>query len=175
MGAKVVFLDRLLALYGAETVTARQTLRTIVSDAIARIWPADARKTVQLSPNESAGNALLTEIQTLAPQNDNQRALRDQAVTLAMDLGQMRTLLQAQSIPSVSPPLFVAVAIWLVVIFASASMLAPPNGTTLAALVAAACSVVVAVFLILELDQPFSGMLRISSAPVEAALHQLTP
>jgi hypothetical protein len=172
MSAKVVFFDRILALYGPEAEPARATLRTILQDAVARIWPEAAGAAPELTPNESAGNALLLSIQDLAPRDDRQRALKDQATSLAIELGQMRTLLQANAIPSVSVPLLCAVAIWLVVIFASASMLAPPNATTLAALGAAACSVVVAIFLILALDQPFSGMLRISSEPIKRALPQ---
>ena len=174
MAAKVVFLDRILTLYGPDAREVRQGIRGIVTDAIRRIWP-DTGSSAELAPNEDAGNAVLLGLQRLAPSDDGHRALKDQASTLLIDLGQMRTLLQAQSVPSVSLPMLVAVAIWLVMIFATASMLAPPNATTLCALAAAALSVAVAVFLILELDQPFTGVLRISSAPIEAALHQLTP
>lgn len=173
MAAKVVFFDRILSMYGPEAQPVRVALRSIVHDAIERIWPASHDAASELSPNEQAGNAMLLAIQSMAATTDSQRTLKDQATSQAIDLGQMRTMLQAQSIPSVSLPMLVAVAIWLVVIFASASMLAPPNATTLCALAAAASSVVVAVFLILELDQPFTGVLRISSAPIEAALRQL--
>jgi hypothetical protein len=175
MAAKVVFLERLLALYGPEAEDVRHGVRGIVADAIRRIWPADARSAAELAPNEDAGNAVLLGLQRLTPSDDGRRTLKHQATTLLIDLGQMRTLLQAQAVPSVSPPMLVAVAIWLVMIFATASMLAPPNATTLCALAAAALSVAVAVFLILELDQPFTGLLRISNAPIEAALRQMTP
>jgi hypothetical protein len=164
-----------LTLYGPETQEVRRGVRAVVADAIQRIWPTSTGGSAELAPNEDAGNAVLIALQRLAPSDDGHRALKDQASTLLIDLGQMRTLLQAQSVPSVSLPMLVAVAIWLVMIFATASMLAPPNTTTLCALAAAALSVAVAVFLILELDQPFSGVLRISSAPIAAALHQLTP
>jgi hypothetical protein len=173
MAAKVVYLDRMLALYGTDAAPARKALRDLLRDAVDRIWPENGDSTPELSPNEGAGNALLLMLQNLSPRDDHQRALKDQATALTIDLGQMRTLLQAQSIPSVSPPLLAAVALWLVFIFATATVLAPPNATTLIALAAAACSVIVAIFLILELDQPFSGMLRLSSAPFQFALPQL--
>lgn len=166
MAAKVAFLDRLLELYGSDGANARTTLHTAVEDALHRIWPDDAATRAELAPNRSAGDALYLALQQLQPQDDAQRALKQQAVALALDLAQLRMLLQAQSVPAVSRTLLLAVVSWLVVIFACFSMLAPPNGTTAMALVAAACCVSVAVFMILELDQPFDGLLRISSAPI---------
>jgi len=82
-------------------------------------------------------------------------------------------LLQARAIPSVSVTLLAVVISWLVLIFASSSMLAPTNATTAVALVAAAVSVAAAIFLILELDQPFAGLIHIPSAPLRTALAQL--
>lgn len=168
MAAKVAFLDRLLELYGPDGTNARTTLHTAVEDALHRIWPDDSKTPAELAPNRSAGDALYLALQQLQPQDDAQRALKQQAVALALDLAQLRMLLQAQSVPAVSRTLLLAVVSWLIVIFACFSMLAPPNGTTAMALVAAACCVSVAVFMILELDQPFDGLLRISSAPIAA-------
>jgi hypothetical protein len=60
-----------------------------------------------------------------------------------------------------------------VVIFLGFSLVAPPNATTTLALVAAAFSVACAVFLILELDHPFGGLIRIPSEPMVNALNHL--
>ena len=62
---------------------------------------------------------------------------------------------------------------WLVIIFLGFSVLAPPNATTILALMVSAIAVSGAIFLILELDQPFGGFLRISSEPMVNALQQL--
>ena len=83
-------------------------------------------------------------------------------------------LLQAQAVPSIPRPLLIAVGLWLVVIFLFFSLLAPPNATTTVALVAAAVSVAVAIFLIMELDQPLGGMIRIPSGPMMNALSHFT-
>ncbi len=53
-------------------------------------------------------------------------------------LAELRSLLQAQSIPSISKPLLIALVCWLVVIFFGFSVIAPPNATTTLALVASA-------------------------------------
>ena len=175
MAAKVVFFDRILTMYGPDATPARKELRDIVRDAIRKIWPEEKGAVAELTPNEGAGDALYMAIQRLPAHDDTQTSLKSQALSLTLELGQARTLLQARAIPSVSITLLVVVICWLVVIFASSSMLAPPNATTAVALGAAAMSVAAAVFLILELDQPFSGMLHVSSAPIQAALTRLAP
>ena len=173
MAAKVAFLDRVLALYGPEAADARGELRGAVADAVGRIWPTDRSKPAQLAPNEQAGDALYVAIQHLSPHDDTQRALKTQVATLMVDLGQLRSLLVAQSIPSISKPMLIILFSWLVVIFLGFSVVAPPNATTTLALVASAFSVACAIFLILELDHPFGGVIRIPSEPMVNALSQL--
>ncbi len=99
--------------------------------------------------------------------------LKAQVTTLMVDLGQLRALLVAQSIPSISKPMLIILLSWLVVIFFGFSLLAPPNATTTLALVASAFSVAGAIFLILELDHPFGGLIRIPSEPIINVLSHL--
>src|SRR5262249_30256233 len=103
-----------------------------------------------------------------------QRSLKTQAVNLAMDLAQVRTLLVVQSISSISKPMLVVVVAWLIVIFVSFSLLAPSNATANLALAVAALAVAGAIFLILELDRPFGGLIRISNEPLLTALNHPT-
>ena len=166
MAAKVSFLDRVLALYGPEAAEVRDQLGAVVTSAIQRIWPTDRRDPSQLTPSEQAGDILYVGIQTLSPHDDTQRTLKTQISTLMVDLGQLRALLIAQSIPSISTPMLIILVSWLVVIFFGFSLIAPPNATTMLALVASAFSVACAIFLILELDQPFAGLIHIPSEPL---------
>jgi hypothetical protein len=173
MAAKVAFLDRVLALYGPEAAEARTELRTAIIDAVQRIWPTDRSGAAQLVPNQQAGDALYITVQRLSPHDDAQRTLKAQVATLMVDLGQLRSLLVAQSIPSISKPMLIILVSWLVVIFFGFSLLAPPNATTTLALIASAFSVACAIFLILELDQPFGGLIQIPSEPMINALERL--
>jgi hypothetical protein len=68
----------------------------------------------------------------------------------------------------------IALGVWLVVIFLGFSLLAPANATSTLALVAGAFSVACAVFIILELDYPFAGVVRISSEPMLKVLAHLS-
>ena len=174
MAAKVVFLDRVLTGYGPETAEARARLRDTVEQMAHRsMQPPKANTPVNLAPNTQAGNAIYLAIQHLTPNDDMQRSLKAQATTLAVELGQLRTLLVAESISSISKPLLVVVAFWLVVIFLSFSLIAPHNATATFALMISAVSVATAIFLILELDRPFSGLLRIPNEPMLNVLSQL--
>jgi len=67
----------------------------------------------------------------------------------------------------------VVVVFWLTIIFGSFGLLAPRNATVVAVLFLCALSVAGAIFLILEMDQPFEGLMKISSAPLRYALSQL--
>jgi Protein of unknown function (DUF4239) len=173
MAAKVALLNRMLTLYGPEAAEARGDLRAAVADAVSRIWPTDRSGSAQLVPNQQVGDAFYVTVQRLSPHDDTQRALKAQVATLMVDLGQLRSLLVAQSIPSISTPMLVILISWLVVIFFGFSLIAPPNATTMLALVASAFSVACAIFLILELDHPFGGLIHIPSEPLVNILNQL--
>src|SRR5207249_3827291 len=154
MAAKVALLDRVLVLYGPETADARRALRDATDEGVRRTWPAERGGTVRLDPNQQMGDAVYGAISRLAPQNEAERALKTQAANLMVQLAELRSLLQAQAVSSVSKPLLIALVLWLVVIFFGFSLLAPANATSTLALIAGAFSVVCAVFIILELDYP---------------------
>jgi hypothetical protein len=90
-----------------------------------------------------------------------------------MDLGKTRWLMFEQSTISVSLPLLIVLVLWLTVIFISFGIFAPFNATVVVSLLVSALSVSGAIFLILEMYEPYGGLIKISSAPLRAALAQL--
>jgi len=172
MAAKVAFLDRLLSLYGPRAAEGRASFHEAVQEAVRQMWPDEAAMPARLAPNTQAGNVVYVAVQNLSPQDDTQRKLKDQATTVATEPGQLRSLLAAQAGASISMPMLIILVSWLVVIFLGFSVLAPPNPTVIFALMIAALAVAGAIFLILELDQPFGGVIRISSEPMLNALHE---
>jgi len=173
MAAKVAFLDRLLAVYGTEAADARVRFHDAVKQAVQQIWPEEARQPAQLAPNTQAGNVVYGVVQALSPHDDAQRKLKEQAISVGIDIGQLRSLLAARSVPSISTPMLIVLVLWLAIIFMGFSTLAPPNVTAIFALIVSAVAVSGAIFLILELDQPFGGVIRISSEPMVNALSQI--
>jgi len=173
MAAKLVFLDRVLANYGPESADSRALLRRMVEGSLSRMWPDERSHHSQLEPIGSGAEEVNKAIQKLAPRNDVQGSLKSQAMGVVTDVGQLRWLLFEQSGSSISMPLLIVVISWLAIIFFSWGLFAPSNSIAIAALLLAALSVSGAIFLILELDQPFDGLIHISSAPMRNALAHL--
>ena len=172
ISAKIVFLDRVLAGYGAESAEARAHLRETAEESMNRMWPTESRRSVNLALPK-AGNSLYMAIHSLRPKDEVQRSLKTEASNLTIDLGKTRTLLVAQSVPSISKLMLVVLISWLVIIFFSFSMLAPTNVPAVVALGISALSVCGAIALILELDRPFGGLMGLSSEPMRNALAQV--
>jgi hypothetical protein len=126
-----------------------------------------------LAPPSAGGEILYDKIQGLSAKNDTQRSLQGQALSMAMDLGKTRWLMYEQATIPVSMPLLVVLVLWLTVIFISFGLFAPFNGTVVSSLFVSALSVSGAIFLILEMYEPYAGVIQISSAPLRAALAHL--
>lgn len=176
LSANVVFLDRILAHYGTESRDVRALLRASVADLLQRNWPGENSQSGQTevkTGTEGHYEEIFDKIQELAPKNDAQRALQTQALNTAWDLGRTRWLLIAQKGSSIPTPFLVLMVCWLVLLLASFSLSAPRNATAFVTLLLCALAASSAVFLILELDQPFQGILQISSRPLRNALAQL--
>jgi hypothetical protein len=175
MSGNVIFLDRTLARYGPETGDARKMLHASVDDLLQRTWPDESAQPGQTEKGGTEGRyeGVYTKLEELVPKNDSQRTLQSQAMKTAADIGQVRWLLFAQKGSSIPTPFLAVMVAWLALILGSFGMFAPRNALAVATLLLCALAVSSAVFLILELDQPFDGVIRISSAPLRNAQAQL--
>ncbi len=176
MAANLTLLDTVLQQYGPPAEETRANLRRIVAGAIARLWPADAAQEATLGAPETTagGKALHAQLLALVPADETQRALRTQALQIAADLARTRLLLVAQhESTAISGVFLVILSFWLIVLFASFGLFAPRNATVIATLLISALSVSGAIFLILELDQPFDGLIQIPSTPLRSAFVHL--
>jgi len=173
VAANVIYLDRVLARYGQETKEIRLLIRAEIESSIGRIWPEDNSRPGRVEEGTAGGEMIFDRIVGLSPKNEAQRILQAQALKIHADLAQTRWLLFAQSECSIPMPFLVVVVFWLTIIFASFSLFAPANATVVATLLVSALSVSGALFLILELDHPFAGLIQISSTPLRNTLEQL--
>ncbi len=173
MSAKIIVLDRTLALYGPEAKEARELLRVAVERIFATIWPDDGVSAAQLYPRSVQAEPFLEQIQGLTPNNENQRRLQAQALGLATEVGQMRWLLYQQAGRSFPTAFLVVVTLWFAVIFLGFGLFAPANPTVIITLLLCSLSLACAVLLVLELDRPFDGLIQISREPLIRALANL--
>ena len=171
MAADIVQLDRILGRYGAEANGARAVLRRAVL-SVDQSWSENAARSERLDSAQVRAEAasFYDKIQELTPSNDFERSLQSQALQTALEIGRTRSLLVEQAGSSIPMPFLVVMVFWLAVIFASFGLFAPRNATVIATLFVCALSVSGAIFLILELDSPFSGLLQISDVPLRKAI-----
>jgi len=173
----LVLLDRVLAHYGPEAREIREQLRDMSTSWVDLMWPADSSRALDLdvmkrapAPVERIGDM----IRELAPHTDSQRELQAQAQQLIGAMAQTRWLfLEQTDSQSIPLPFLAVLVVWLTVIFVSFGLFAPSNATVVTVLLLCALSTAGAIFLILEMEQPFAGLIKISSAPVRDAISHL--
>ena len=172
---KILLLDRLLANYGPETREARVLLRNFVANRVSAIWPEDRFQHVTLEAPEAAfvSQEIEARILRLSPQSEAQRWLQSQALQVGGDLLETRWLMVGERGNSIPLPFLLVVVFWLTIIFASFGLFAPRNGTVVGTLLLCALSVAGAMLLILEMDRPFEGLMKVSGAPLRYALAHL--
>jgi hypothetical protein len=171
-GAKIITLDHFLSRYGSEAKGVRVHLRGSVASAVERFWPNDSTQHVDLKVLDTSTrmDEVYDEIRGLAPRNDSQQYLKSQALQLGADVMQSRWLVVEQSQTGLPTIFLVVLTFWLTVLFAHFGLLAPRNPTAILALFVCAMSMSGAIFLILELNHPLEGRIKISSAPMQKAL-----
>jgi hypothetical protein len=177
LAANIILLDRLLAHYGPEARTARDLLRRAIDPLVDQIWWEHASKAGKDAPYEAsaAGAAAGAAIESLSPQTDLQRSLKARVVQIVTEQGQTRLQLFEASTSSIPTPFLTVLIFWLTVIFASFSLFSRLHATLVAVLFVSALSAAGAIYLILGLSQPFTGLIQISSAPLRNALAPLGP
>ena len=117
-----------------------------------------------------AVEAIQAELRKLAPQDDDQRQLLAQARQLANDVSQSRWMLIEEAQSELPTTFLVVLVLWLTILFLSFGLFAPRNATVVAALFICACTMSTAIFLILEMNRPLDGFIKVSSAPLHKAL-----
>jgi hypothetical protein len=181
--AQIVQLDRCLRDYGPETEPIRAQLRGYVAAVIASTWPDEPRPAGVAYPNTSdlpqfgeaprlsdVLNGVGLKIRSLQPASPLQTK-----VVVACE-GQFRDVLKARwkviegERASISPPFYWVLVFWLAILFGAFGLTANPNRMIVVVIALCALSVTLAVFVILDLDQPYGGLFGIPSAPMRSGL-----
>lgn len=175
VSVKVVLLDRVLAQYGPETKELRAALKNGYTAATAQLLSGDESQQAHLNTPEAVARLerIQAAVRALAPQTDAQRGLQTRAIEISGEMASSRWLMVMQSQGSISTPMLVIMVFWVSIIFAAWGVFSPRNMIVVMALLACALSVSLATFLILELDRPLTGWIRVSPIPVREAISHL--
>ena len=176
MTADVILLDGLLARYGDDARPARLLLRRIAPSS-ARLWSGTGTASGDAAPYaaSAAGASFFDMLEGLSQRTEMQRSLRSRAIQTATAMAKTRLMVFAQAAPAIPMPFLAVLVLWLTIIFASFSLFVRPNATVVVTLLVCALSASTSIFLILELSQPFSGLIQISTAELTNALAPLGP
>jgi Protein of unknown function (DUF4239) len=170
--ATVILLDDLLVQYGPEAMPVRNLLRQSIQPMANRIWHEEETQTggpVRFKSSVES-TAFENELERLSPTNDSQRSLQSRAIQAFTEGAQIRLQLFAQTGGSIPTPFLVILVFWLSAIFVSFTLFARTNLVVMVSLFVCALSFAGAIFLVLELDNPFTGLMGISSATLRSAL-----
>jgi hypothetical protein len=173
--ADLVSLDRVLLHYGAEAEPLRDLLRQGVTTEFARILDGDGVQARHLAP-EGRANPLepfYQAMQRLQPTTDAQRQGLARAIELTVAIARTRMLLVEQQVSALPGPFLAVLIFWLAMLFLGFGLMTRLNPTVVTAMLIGALSVAGALFLILELDRPYDGLMRLSNAPLRTALATL--
>lgn len=170
--ATIIIFDRVLADYGPETKNVREHLRRSTELTMNKLWPEERTTATAVAAIERGGEieALRGELRQLAPQNDDQRQLLAQARQLLSDVSASRWMLIEEAQNELPITFLVVLVLWLTILFLSFGLFAPRNATVVTALLICACTMSAAIFLILEMNRPLDGFIKVSSAPMRKAL-----
>ena len=172
--AQSLLLDRTLAAYGKEADPARMQLRDIIQTRMEQlaVQGLAGLDPVKVAKGPSIG-AVQQAVLPLQPRNDNQRWLKTKALDIAADIAQTRWLLIEQSTSSIQWPFLIILMFWLGSMFLSFGLFAPRHAVVIAVFFVTSVSVASSIFIILEMDQPFGGLIHLSNEPIRQVLDQL--
>lgn len=173
LAAHALEFDLEMKQYGPEGAKARDLLRTEMVWAHEQFWGDDKARMDAL--NVSYGNmaSMSTTLTDLKPQTDAQRQLLGAAAQHYGQIGDTRLLMSLQLTDPVSWPLILTVISWACLLFLGYGVLSRANATTIAALGLGGAAVASAMFLILELSQPYTSSFQLSPALIEETIVEL--
>ncbi len=168
---RVLLLDRVMAHYGPETTEMRGTLPKLIEVRLSEAGGnASSERTLD---GGLSVEPVQDELRRLSPQNDAQRWLQSRALQISGQIAEARWL-RTETEAGGFPGAFLAILVfWLALLFASFGLLAPGNATVVGTLFVCALSVTGALVLIIDMDHPHLGFIRVSDAPLRLALERL--
>ena len=182
--ATVVVLDRTLANWGPETAAVRRRIKDVVAWRLIQVWPEHAagverpgsgepQKVLGKGGSSGAQGRQIEEvdaqIRNLPAQGPGAQILQARALHQCEALMNSAWMAFGASIPGVQNVFLVVLSCWLTVIFWSFGLFAPRNLIVVLVFLICAVSVAAAIFLILEMESPFDGFVKVSGGPIRMA------
>ncbi len=171
--AQVLRLDQALAQYGPETKPVRDRIKEGIVKGYDTFWGGGDADPGALTVERPLANAqtIADYLATLQPKTDVQKQAVASAGQFNGLVEQSRLLMSLQvAAGPVSWVLITILVFWTAALFFAIGLYAPANTLVLSALTFGALSIAFAIFLILELGMPYTGLFKVSPAALEQAI-----
>jgi hypothetical protein len=175
LAARVLQLDAALDAYGPEAQPGREGLRKAIKHTYDAIWGGETADLRDMDVKTVVAQAKLLDqfLMSLAPKTGAQKQVLATANLAAGQIAQTRILMMLQLAGGISWPMLAIVVCWSLLLFCGYGLVSPLNATVLTTLAFGAIAVASAVFLIIELSQPYSGLFRIPQGPALQTMEAL--
>jgi len=170
----IILLDRSLRQYGPEAAVVRQRLAVYLRQAIDGTWPAKGTPVLDDRAAELRLDEVGSALAAIRPSDPVRVELWRHAEDNYQNVVKRRWVLVEESEGSIPTAFLLMLGAWLVLIFGSFGYRAPRNAVVLGTLVAAAFLITTSIYLVLDMDVPFSGPIQVSPAPLQRAAEQLS-
>jgi hypothetical protein len=173
LSARALEFNLEMTQYGPDAKQARELLRTDLVWAHEQFWGDEEAMAAAYNASYANIGAMSSFLGSLHPTTDLQKQLLGAAGAHYASIGETRLLMSLQLTNPISWPLIITVTVWAFFLFCGFGMLSRINATTLTAMALGACAVASAIFLILELSEPYTSMIRISPMGLEKVILDL--
>jgi len=169
----LILLDRTLLLYGPEADDTRQRLVAYVQRAADGTWTTGDPVRTSDATSEQLLNNVGSSLRALKPADDPKLSIWNDAREQYRKVVELRWALVEQAEGSIPPLLLTMVIAWLVLVFGSFGFRAPQNVVVVTCFVLASGLISCALYLVVDMDEPFKGPIQISSAPLQRVMAEI--
>lgn len=172
LAAHAIQLDMALAKYGPEAEPARATLKGALTRGYEMFWgeAGSEERAMEVGAAVPGLRAMSDLINALDAKTPMQRQSLSEANSQLSAIADTRLRMSMQLATPDAWLMLIIIVSWAVLLFCGHGLLSRMNAMTLAALAFGAFAVASAIFLILELRQPYAGLIRVPSGPLTQAI-----
>ena len=170
--SRALQVDRALAKFGPEAKTQRDRFKEALTESYELFWRRGNADPKQLGLEAALNHwepieDLFLSLNPTTPAQKEALAAANANIELMV---QTRTMVSLQLVSPISTNLLIVVVAWSMFLFCGFGVLSGTNSTTLAVLALGSLSVASAVYLILDLSEPYSGLFRVSPAAIQQTI-----
>jgi hypothetical protein len=176
-GANLMVLDETLRDYGEGALPARRQLRNYTLRVLDDVWRRPYEHPFMVE-DHAAGELLehvREAIRALPVATRDEQSLASEALASTTVLLRERWLLIDRAGSSVHTVVIIVLTVWIAALFMSFGINAPQHATMYAVFLILSVAIGSAIFLVMEMDRPFQGLMQVSGQPIETALRHMLP